>query len=373
MERVEFVNKVFDELEKNHIFLYHDISKEEFEKQKNDFLKRADGLDQTHFDAGILRLFALFKDAHVNYFGVDFEYVGAEIALVGNDFYIKDGEIFSKIEKVNGHDIKDVVEKLKQLIAYETDSWAYYLIAKEFLLAPKALQMIDCGASDKEISFQCVGGKCLTKELQAIKKQTKKPYECKKMCNDNVLYIRYSQCVDMKSYPFVNFVEDIKKEWKKLPKACLVDVRDNTGGSDVIIYPLLEWLKESKIKTFALMNEGTFSSGTFALASLKKEANATLLGTNAGQPTRVYGNNRWLSVDGKEFKSCERYFELTSCHDKNAPVKPYYTSNAFNYAGVIKPDVKIETKVEDLNKGVDSQLKQSLIFIENALSKSKDF
>lgn len=45
MNRAQFVNQVFKKLEDKHIYLYHDISKEEFEKHKQKFLKNVDKLD----------------------------------------------------------------------------------------------------------------------------------------------------------------------------------------------------------------------------------------------------------------------------------------------------------------------------------------
>lgn len=375
MNRTEFVNKVFKTLEENHINLYHDISKEDFNKQKDKFLEIVDKIDQIHFEGGLLKLFALFKDAHVNYWGIDCNYVDASIILVDKDFYIKKDDKFLRIDKVNGYKIKDVVEKLKQLIPYETESWAYHLISTEYIRSPKYMQMIDCGKNADEIEYHCENGEDVMAKFgnKNGKFNEKIPaYESLSMCENKVLYIRYSQCRNIEDYPFTMLIEDIKRELKILPKACLVDVRNNYGGSDVVINPLLQWLKENNIKTYALMNEGTFSSGTFALASLKEETKATLLGTEAGQPTRVYGNIQYHMIDGKGFTSCERYFELTSCHDEKIHIKPFYISNAFNYAGVIKPDVKIKINVNDLNNGVDSQLKQSLEIIENEMYKENE-
>ena len=377
MDRVEFINEMFKKLEENHIFLYHDISKEDFEKHKNEFLKKVYELDETHFEAGILKLFALFKDAHAFYDGTDFNYVsGMTIKLINKDFYIKCDNKFKKIKKINGYDIDEIVKRLKEIISYEVESWAYGKISRWYLYSPKAMEMIDCGLNENKIVYQCEDGQEVIAFVSNEKQnfQNSKPLYERKFYDNNVLYIRYSSCSNMKDYPFKEFVEDIKKECKELPKACLVDVRNNTGGSDVVILPLSEWLKENNIKSYMLMNETTVSSGIFALGSFKKKLNATLIGTEAGQPTICYGNMRIIELDGKAFTYCTRYFELTSCHDKNAPVEYYNKTNLeyFDYVGVVKPDIKIEVKLEDLNNGIDTQLEESLKIINKDIQIYRD-
>lgn len=377
MNRTEFVNQVFKTLEEKHIYLYHDISKEEFENHKQEFLKNIDELDENHFEAGMLKLFALFRDAHTSYYAVDFAFVEGQVILVGKDFFIRDGDHFKKIKKVNGHDIEKVVKKLKELVNYEVETWAYYQIASKLIYSPKAMQMIDCGVSDREIVFTCGNNETIVAKLPDPKAEKQEPkrkpwYESSKVCDDKVLYVRYRRCRNMEDYSFAQFVEDIAKEWQTLPKACLVDVRFNTGGSSDVIYPLTQWLKEHNIKTYMLMNEGTFSGGTFALAELKRETGATLIGTGAGQPTRYYAECPQEEIDGKRFSYCKKYFELTSCHDDNALVEPYYATNAFDYVGVIKPDIEIEPKIEDLNKGIDTQLEEALKIIEKEVAQQNE-
>lgn len=376
MDRKKFINEMFKKLEENHVFLYHDISKEKFEFHKNEFLNTVYDLDEIHFEAGILKLFALFKDAHTMYEGVKFNYVKENITLIGSDYYIKQNGIFNKIEKINGHNIEEVVSRLKELIPYEVGSWARNKICT-LIYSPKALQMIDCGVSNDSIIYGCDNGEEIfatlpTKEEMKMQTNSKPLYEYKKFYDDEVLCIRYRRCSEMKDYSFEKFVEDIDKSCKKKPKTCLVDVRYNIGGNSDIIEPLVNWLKNNNIKTYVLMNGGTFSSGTFSVGRLKKALNATVLGTEAGQPTKCYGNIRRIELDGKSFTYCTRYFDLSSCHDENAPVEFYKDCDLeyFDYDGIIKPDIRIENRVEDLNNCRDTQLEESLRIIKNEMNYS---
>lgn len=252
MVRQDFVNEVFKKLEENHIYLYHDITKQEFEKQKQNFLENVDNMDEVHFQGGMLKLFALFKEAHLFYSTKMFKRVYADFYNIGKDYFLKNDGIYKKITKVNGIDIEEVVEKLKALVPYEVDTWAYHRI-KGLICSPVALKMVDCGESDDEILFDCGGKKIITSTLSCIQKKEKqkdiakdKWYDFKVLDSGKILYVRYSVCSDMKDCPFSEFVADMVKSLDKKPKACIVDVRSNSGGSSYIVLPLLNIFKKTK-------------------------------------------------------------------------------------------------------------------------------
>lgn len=364
MTRTEFVNQVFSQLESQHLYLYHDISKEEFEKHKQKFLKNVDKLDKLHFAAGICKLFALFKDAHTSCESVVFSRVGTQVRCIDEDFYLKVQGKFRKILKVNGFDIKTVVPKLSQLICYEVRPWLNYKLTR-LLRSPLALAMVDCGQENAQtITFATDAGEIVCGYPGERDDETL--YESKKI-SDQILYIKYSQCDDMQNYPFKQFVENLDKDWQTKPKVCIVDLRFNTGGNSNIIKPLLVWLEKNKIRPYALINEGTFSSGIFAISDLKK-LGAKLFGTPAGQPTACFGECRTFNVDGAEFRYCVKYFEF-GFKNENSPVEPTYPPyQAFDYRGEIRPDIEIKPNVEDLNNGIDTQLQQSIKIIERDLA-----
>lgn len=380
MNRKDFVNEVFEKLEKNHINLYHDISKTEFEKCKNKFLKDVDNLDEVHFQGGMLKLFSLFKEAHLSYYTDLENHVYADFYQIGKEYFLYDDGEYKKITKINGINIDTVVEKLKTLVPYEVDTWAYRQI-KSLIDSPVSLQMVDCGKDNFKITYNLglkkVVKKTLTDEeiAELVKNKPKeKWYDYKTLKNGEILYVKFATCNNIKGYEFSKFVDDMAKNLNKKPTACIVDVRFNRGGNSDVIMPLIDYLKKKQIKTYALMNNGTFSSATFALAYLKKDLKATFVGVEAGQPTSAYGNTHYLEVDGKTFTNCDRYFELSKVHNKQYPVEPFLPVDAFDYSGIIKPDVKIEMKIEDVNKGIDTQLDGCVKVIENDLKEiSKNF
>lgn len=371
MNRKEFVNKVFEMLENEHINLYHDISKEDFDKKKEIFLENVENLNELDFEAGMLKLFALFKDAHTNYY-FPFSVVDANIINIGKDFYFKSDDKFEKLDFVNGYSIEIVVEKLKELVSYEVDTWMIAKLKDVLLKSPQALKMVGLGVSDDEIKYSLSNKKSVICSVNHSENKTRnfspqKNYSFE--INGDILFVKYLRCREMDDYSFSQFMEDIKRSCKKLPKGCLVDVRNNTGGNSEIINPLKDWLKKHNIKTYVLMNEKTFSSGKFAVGFLKKDLNATILGTDAGQPTICYGQLANFQLDGKLFSACKRYFDFTGGKFAKMPTK--YSWNIFDYEGVIKPDVYIDKTIEEFNANKNIQLEKALRFIEKDLIKEE--
>ena len=367
MTNKEKAIEIFRLLEDNHINLYHDIAKDEFEIELNKFLEIADNLDDIHFDAEMSKLFSLFKDAHTMYW-IDDKRVDKCIKFINNKFRYYDikEQICEEIVAVNGYEISEVIQNLSKLVQYEVEQWLNDTLTFD-LRGIKHLQMIDCENADNpnHIEYTVKSGKKFIKTLSNKKKEKQQFYSFEEL-DDHILKINYKSCADMEEYPFVKFVEDIKSKYKTLPRACVVDMRNNGGGNDVIIFPLIEWLKEKNIKTYVLMNGGVFSSGVFGLIDLKHHLNATLIGTNAGQSAHCYGECRWLKVGDKEFSYCRKYFNQTTI-DTKQNVEEFPIKKVVEYLDPIKPDIYLEEKIEDVRLGIDGQLSDCLEIIKKDL------
>ena len=363
MTKKEIAVEIFRLLEENHKNLYHDISKEDFEVELNKFLEKADDLDNIHFDAGISRLFALFKDAHTSYF-MPWKCVSAKIKYINGKYYLYDAEkkVCEEIVKVNGFDIQQVSENLKSLIAYEFDSWANKCVADR-LSSINSLRMIDCVKNNcSSIEYTLANGDVVVSAWEDFVPQEKPYYSF--VFEDDILIVDYFRCMNMKDYSFQQFVEDIKVACKNPPEACLVDLRGNSGGSSEIILPLIDWLKENNIPTYVLMNEDVFSSGTFALFYLKKHLGAKFVGTDAGQGGCRYGQQKTLEVEGRRFGCSEKLFDFTSWCDEE--LRKY-----FNKDHPISPDVYLPENVADIRRGIDGQKKDCFKLIQNEIAAGK--
>lgn len=95
MKNSELLSKIIDTLEKEHINLYHDVSKEEIQAYISNF-SDIDQWDNITFDREMLKLFAKFKDAHTNYY-VQSGCLDKKIIFVQNNIYLKDNEDLRKL------------------------------------------------------------------------------------------------------------------------------------------------------------------------------------------------------------------------------------------------------------------------------------
>ena len=359
----EGIEEAFSRLEKGHINLYHDIKKEDFLKEKEKVLNSLENKSRNEIVCEVMHLFALFKDAHTNFNFYNFknhDVVDCDIININKDFYLKNDK-YEKILKINGFDIEKVIDKAKGYISYEVEPYLwqqlrFYLRSREFL---NGLGL----GGEEEIVYSTESGDYHISKSQPLQKPPEKFYEFED--DGGILYIDYKKCADMEDYPFSKFVEDIKHYYKMPPKACLLDLRKNSGGNSSIINPLISYLKDNKIKTYVLMGQKTFSSGIFAMAHCKYYLDAILLGKCAGQPTNSYGEVVYDDINGElYFNYSIKYFDFAPSVANNAPKEyKHYVENVFDYLGAIKPDIEISENIEDYNNGVDGQKRDALSLI----------
>ena len=371
MKRAKLVNEIFDKMEKGHINLYHSISKKEFEKKKNEFIKIVDKLDYLHFIAGLLRLVALFKEAHTT-INTTFknDQLNVDIEFLQGGFYVlnKDKKYCEEITHINGHPINDVIDKLKQLVCYEVEEWLNHELC--YLLRNVSyLKMIDMqNKNENQIEFTLKNKKkVVVTDLINFNKEDNYSF---KILPNNILYVDYNLCENQEGYPFSKFVEDIQKTCKNLPKECIVDVRDNEGGSDALIYPLLEWLEDNKIKCFVLINEGTFSSGVDNVTFMKYCLNATTFGRPAGQSGYSYGEVSYELIDDILIGYSTKLFNYTKLKIKTKAKEFPVKIHIYDDLKAVQPDILVDNHPQDLINGVDTQLEAVKKYIEKDLNLS---
>ena len=121
MKNSQIVRDIISTLEKEHINLYHDISKEEIEKRIAK-IKNIDDLSDLEFDYEMSKLFALFKDAHTSYIipktGIDHA-----IRFLKDKFYIWQNNEWEEIKTIGGQDTEKVFQKIKEIANFETQEW----------------------------------------------------------------------------------------------------------------------------------------------------------------------------------------------------------------------------------------------------------
>ncbi len=349
MTNKEIVFKIMDKLEKGHINLWHDITKEEMYSRIN--VVEWDKLDDVSFDFEMMKLFSLFKDAHTRYF-VKNKTLSNKLIFKDDKLYVLSNSHYLQIISINGIEVEKIYNEFAKLVCYETKEWKN----KQVEIAFNSKYYYEMIGIKGELTALLRDSSSITLKEESKEEKEKrcrefKPYSYEIM--DEVLYLRYSACRDDKDILFSDFVSKIKEDVTRLKIGqYILDVRGNAGGNSEILNSFQDLVREEKLDGVLLMDSGVFSSGRFALAKFKKEFNTLLIGTPSGGAASSYGYNNNDSVENKNFSYSIRYWDF---------------SEIFKTSGAIIPDIIIENTIEDMEKNYDRVLLKAFEVLKNKL------
>lgn len=365
MKNSEILKNILETMEKEHLNLYHSVSKEEIEDYISK-LTNIDELDMVSFDCEMLKLFALFKDAHTMYY-IPKGFLDKKLFFIEDKVVLKDGEDFKEVQSIGGMDINEIITEIAKMQMYETKAFLNDCL-NSALNNQIYYEMLKVAKEDG--SLYCVVDNNGNKENIVLKKISRKEYDelglnnnnlpfyQYKILEDDVLYIKYRKCSEHEDYPFETFVKKLKQEIKsKNITQYVLDIRDNHGGNSAIIKPLTQAVKELGLEGVVLIDNGVFSSGRWAVADFKREFNTPLIGEPTGGAAASYGYNKNLNVEDKHFSVSTRYWDF---------------SDVFGYKGSIQPDIFVPKTIKDLKENKDSQLQVAIKYLQKQAEISND-
>ena len=350
MKNSEIIKKALEEMENNHINLYHDISKEEI-VQYIENIKNIDELSEIEFDYELLKFVALFKDAHTIYFA-PYLYIDKEIFFFEDKIYLKENGEYKEIVSFYDCSVNQFLEKILPTIRYETDEFSRVLI-NDAINNGYYYKMCDLLRNNVIICNLKINNKIEQKEINIINRAkadefgllNNEPYYSFKII-DNILYVKYRKCSEYENYSFAEFNDELKQEIKeKNITKYILDLRGNRGGNSEIIIPFENLVEEQNMKGVLLIDNYVFSSGRFAVKDFKKKFRTILIGENTGGSSKSYGWGRRFKVEDKEFSVSTHLWDF---------------SEIFGYAGTIKPDIEVKKSLQDIEKNYDPQLEKAI-------------
>lgn len=359
MENREILNEIIKEAEEKHKNLYHDISKEELQTYIKS-IKNINNLTEIEFDYEMLKIFALFKDAHTLYCVNNIK-INFPLVYIQGKFYLFSGEKWQEVKFFGKLNSEQFYNKMKEVVCFETNEWLNSQINKNInnLMFYKLLGLL----VNDTLKIKLVGDKEVLITERAVESKInenfkKEPFYRYEILDHNILYLKYRRCMDIKGMPFVELVKKIKKEIEdKNIKKYILDLRGNIGGNSEILNPFQELVAEKKLKGVLLINNGVFSSGRFAVARFKKHFNTPLIGEPTGGAIKSYGNALQLKVGDKGFCVSTKQFDF---------------KDIFGYEGAIQPDILIERTISDLQNNYDKQLNFAIFYLENNFINEKE-
>ncbi|HYM01098.1 MAG TPA: hypothetical protein VEZ90_19220 [Blastocatellia bacterium] len=174
------------------------------------------------------------------------------------------------------------------------------------------------------------------------------------LADSRALYIQYNRCSPDPKLPFKDFASGLFAFADSHPvERVIVDLRFNSGGNSLIVWPFITGLKERKrlaSHVYVLIGPTTFSSAQDNAIELRDTFHAMLVGEATGERPNGYGEVRAFKLpnSGLTVQYCTRYFLLVKESDPSA----------------LEPDVRTPTALVDVLAGRDpvleAALKQSL-------------
>ena len=284
-----------------------------------------------------------------------------------------------RIMSINGVSTAKLLKEVSQISRYATDGGLHH--TQSLFLRSSRLRMlpsftgstaqVDYVVSDGEQTEVIHGGEqaVFGQQLQCLPNWFTDNYSYE--LGDDYIVLHYNKCSDVdRMNQFITQIEQVVNK-HRITK-CIVDIRNNLGGSDKPSYALCDWLHGRFDTLVALVNEWVCSSG-MTTALMLSNMDAYTIGTGIGDSPCAFGN-----VVVKEFSEYGVVARLSTklmvaqpgkLRDK-AYIKEEFVE-AFNSPADLpkvwyfQPDEYVERKVADAMLGRDPQMEAAVSYVVN--------
>ena len=330
----------------------------------------------TEFLLDLMRLTALVGDSHTSVsLGGLADFRGYPFSLVrrGESWYLsaaapEDKDLLcQEVTLLAGKPVEEVIEAYGTLFASDNPVHLRRSFRQACNVADiyEYLGLVEAG---KPLTVTLKGGKALSlapvgmeemNKLEIVRISDKikgqpetaaaDAYYLAKPLTEDVYYIQYNTCREAEDLPMEDFAALVAKDLKAGDYSrVLLDLRNNGGGSDGVIWPLFEVLRESMdggAKLVGLIGEATFSSALINAVEIQ-EMGGVLAGEPAGGSVCHFGAVQTFSLPNSKVRGqlSSKYLDLNTLLDAAAG------------RGVValEPDVLVYQTLEDTLKGKDT-------------------
>jgi hypothetical protein len=167
------------------------------------------------------------------------------------------------------------------------------------------------------------------------------------------VYVQYNRSEAMSGMPIPAFGERVAQVIAdRTPRACIIDLRFNTGGNLDIGTPLVERLSPlcRPLRVFILTGRATFSAGITHAAQWKQATGGTIIGEPVGDSLDFWseGGNLVLPYSGLTLHYANAFHRYSRTDYPER--RPYYFELS---VGSLAPDVLVEPTWDDYINGRD--------------------
>lgn len=224
------------------------------------------------------------------------------------------GACGARLTAIDGMPVSEVFERVSRVVSAENDAWLRARVPASMVRAEVLASLgVTGGGSTARFTFESSPGVPFDLNLGTIAPAAAgeilgKPYAGTDLPlylqhaelnywyswdpEQRLLYLKYNVCADDPSRTF----ESVARELYAIVKqenvgAFVIDLRNNTGGSDAVLRPLIDAIPatpELKGRVFAIIGRETFSSAMLNAVQLRA-AGAVLVGESTGGKPNSFG------------------------------------------------------------------------------------
>ena len=335
--KLDDLNKLCDTLEKNHYNLYANVSEEEFQAEREKIARQTAKMTDEQFYWSVCHLISLIGDAHTMVGNTDEPFMTAllwSIKKFDDGWYIlkldqkNEQYLGMRVTAINGVPIDEAVERARQVVSYEADSWLWQQVPN-VLTWNSSLEYLDIVDHDEpvQVTVEAAAGTEETFELPTYDNWDEAEQE---MCDfqrestprtakqdaiywstapdESTYFIQYNVCAGGDpSMP--EFAQQVQADLESGYQNIIFDLRYNNGGNDQIILPLKNAVvnvrnkQGEKCHLYVLTGWNTFSAGVDAAAGFQTSnaENTTFVGQPTGGSLQTGGNLLEISMDSAPF------------------------------------------------------------------------
>ena len=279
--------------EENHIDFYFLHTKKELEEYIINFFNNnevKDKYDFTYMINNIIKYMLNIYDSHTKAY-INSIWLPLDIKYIDGNLYITkcfdENYINSKIISINSIPVIKLMREYEKALCYGTPEFLEREIELGFKNASKLL-ILPSITETNVFDFETDKG--------MLSVDVTKKYDFKKSQDDkykiinNTLIVKYESCVE-ENVPNISYIDSLIKE-KNITSFAL-DLRNNNGGNEKLLYPLIDYLKNSNLKLYTIVNKGVISSSRWNLIDMKR-IGSKIIGEQIGTPLNCFGSNKMV-------------------------------------------------------------------------------
>src|SRR5712672_1967423 len=337
-EDLRFMTK---EMENTHKNLYHSISAKDFATMVQKLNAEIPSLTRAEVIVKMAQIVAAVGDGHTNIYPtrdpkIDFHTLPVEFTFFGDELYIRATQpeqrslLGAKVLRIGSLSEEDAYAAAKTMIGHENEGGARYWA--EYLLAmPEVLEALHVTSSvdDVPLILATVHGQVpvtlhssapveiMSGDISSLFyrrpgwvdirdlypgpdplwiREINVPFHFEHA--ENVLYLQINTVSDTKDELLAHFAQRVHDEIiTTKPDRVAIDLRQNRGGNNTLIVPLIRSIIQSESidrsgHLFGIIGPATFSAAQNLTDALEEYTNILFVGEPTGSRGNAYGDSR---------------------------------------------------------------------------------